>query len=762
MTLNTNTNTTSEHMRICSICEAACGLRVRVDGRRVVSCRGNSDDLFSTGHVCAKGVALAELDADPDRLRTPLVRRAGELVPVSWDEAMAEIGRGLGAIRALHGNDAVAIYIGNPTAHNVGLSMGIAPLAAALGSRNLFSAGSVDQLPKQLASEHMFGNDMAVPVPDVERCDLLLLLGANPLISNGSLWMVPDVRGKLQAMRRRGGALVVVDPRRTETAKIADTHLFVRPGTDAWLLAALITELHRRGRKPRADLADRLRGSVELLAALAPVDIDTAAAHTHIPAAEIHALVTQLLAATRPVVYGRVGTTLQRFGTLTSFLIEVLNIQLDALDRPGGAMFGDQPFSTPSVASDDASRRSLKHGRWRSRVSGYPEVLGQMPVACMAEEMETPGAGQIRALLTIAGNPVVSNPDSDRLARAIAALEFRVAIDIYHNETTRYADVILPGTSPFEDSHYDHFLGSMGWRNVARYSPPVFPLVDRPDEWRTMLGAAFAIGRGRVAGASELDAFEDDIVAAAVHAHVDDANGRLHGRDVQEIVGKIGPTRGVERLLDLGIRAGRWGDAFAAPHSRAGLTLKTIADAPNGIDLGALEPSLDRVLGHADGHIDLAPSIVLSEIQRLFATPDNSAIDTLLLIGRRNAQTNNSWLHNLPVLTKGPARCVLEMHPDDAAARGLQDGDQVRVRSAVASLEIALHVNADVGQGVVCLPHGFSAGDAPLPATAQATAHARATATGSVNANRLAAAADVDVASGTAALNGIAVWCERA
>ncbi len=760
----------SEHTRICSICEAACGLEVQVQGRTVLSCRGNSRDLFSSGHVCAKGVALAELDADPDRLRVPLVRRAGELVPASWDEAMTEIARGLGAVRAQHGNDAVAIYIGNPTAHNIGLSMGIGPLAAALGSRNLFSAGSVDQLPKQLASELMFGNDMAVPVPDIERCDLLLMLGANPLISNGSLWMVPDVRGKLQAMRQRGAVLVVIDPRRTETAKIADTHLFIRPGSDAWLLAALINELHRRGRTPASDLAQRLRGHTELLAAIAPATVDMAAARTGILAADIHALAAQLHAAAHPVVYGRVGTTLQRFGTLTSFLIEALNIQLDALDRPGGAMFGDQPFSTPSATADHAARHAPKHGRWKSRVSGYPEVLGQMPVACMAEEMETPGAGQIHALVTIAGNPIVSNPDSDRLARAIAGLAFRVAIDIYPNETTRHADVVLPGTSPFEDGHYDQFLGSMGWRNVARYSPPVFPLTDRPDEWRTMLGAAYAIGHGRVATTSELDAFEDDTVAAAVRAHVDDASGRLHGRDVQEIVGNITPARGVERLLDLGIRAGRWGDGFASSNSNSnsinngngngspGLTLKMMADTPDGIDLGALEPSLDRVLGNADGHIDLAPTAVLAEVARLLAHTEDHTPDTLLLIGRRNAQTNNSWLHNLPVLTKGPARCVLEMHPDDAAARALHDGEQVRVRSAVTTLTVTLRVNADVGRGVVCLPHGFSAGDAPL----QSLAHARATSNGSVNANRLAAAGDIDVASGTAALNGIAVWCERA
>ena len=748
-----------QRTRICSVCEAACGLTVQVEGRTVLACRGNADDVFSTGHVCAKGVALAELDADPDRLRTPLVRRDGELVPATWDEAYAAIARGIGGVRAQHGNDAVAVYIGNPTAHNVGLSMGIGPLGAALGTRNFFSAGTVDQVPKQLASELMFGNDMAIPVPDIERCDLLLMLGANPLVSNGSLWMVPDVRGKLQALRRRGGALVVVDPRRTETARIADTHLFIRPGSDAFLLAALVRELHGRGHAGGV-LASRTRGFEELLAAIAPVDVALAAQRTGIAEVDIHALVAQLHAAARPVVYGRVGTTLQRFGTLTSFLVEVLNLQLGALDVPGGAMFGDQPFASARGRSGGGPAALPKHGRWHSRVSGMPEVLGQMPVACMAEEMETPGPGQVRALVTIAGNPVVSNPDSDRLAAAIAALDFRVAIDIYHNETTRHADVVLPGTSPFEDGHYDQFLGSMGWRNTARYSPPLFPLQDRPDEWRTMLGAAFAISHGRPGSSRELDGLEDDVVAAAVRAHVDDAQGRIAGRDVQEIVGMIEPARGVERLLDLGFRVGRWGDGFGAGAGEGGhaLTLRKVAEAPNGIDLGALEPSLDRVLGHADGRIDLAPPLLLAEVGRLLAPDAATAPDALLLVGRRNAQTNNSWLHNLPVLTKGPARCVLEMHPDDAAARGLADGALVRVRSAVASLAVTLQVTADVAPGVVVLPHGFSAGEAPL----QAVAQARAIATGSVNSNRLAAAADVDVASGTAALNGFPVWCEPA
>jgi len=752
--------------RICPICEAGCGLLVALDGRRIVSIRGNPDDSFSAGHICPKGIALAELDADPDRLRTPLVRRDGRFEQASWAEAMAVVAERLSAVRDRHGNDSVAVYLGNPSAHNIGLGLGFGVLARALGSPHIYTAGSVDQLPKQLACLLMYGNDMAIAVPDIARCDLLLMLGANPIVSNGSLWMVPDIRGKLQALKRRGGALVVVDPRRTETARLADRHLAIPPGTDAWLLAALINELRALGRGPSSRLAPRIHGLEILFAALDPFDTATAAARTGLDPAEIRALARQLASAAHPAVYGRVGTTLQRFGTLTSFLIDVLNIVLDGLDRPGGTLFPEQPFATPK-----APPGSLAYGRYRTRVSGYPELLGQLPAAALVEEMETPGPGQIRALICVAGNPVVSNPDSRRLEAAIARLEFRVAIDIYPNETTRLADVILPGTSPFEDSHYDSFLGGMTWRNSARYSPPLQPLTDRPDEWRVMLGLAHLARHGRPAREPELDAFEDEVVAQAVHGYVNDVDGPLTGRDLQEILAAIEPQRGVERLLDLGIRAGRWGDGFGQrafinrpaatadePPHVTGLTLARLIEHPDSIDLGPPQPSLDRVIKSAGGRIDLAPALMLEELERLAAGPPPAAPGELLLIGRRNIQTNNSWLHNLPLLTRGPARCVLEMHPADAAERQIADGDQVTVRSRIDTVTVPVRITEDLGRGVVCLPHGFSSAETP----GQRIAQQRAVDTGSVNVNRLAAASDVDIPSATVALNGIAVTCAPA
>lgn len=719
--------------RICGICEAACGLALDLDGRTVLRIRGNDDDVFSTGHLCAKGIALSELDADPDRLRRPLLRDGDRLREASWEEAWAVINARLNCVRE-QDSDAIATYFGNPTAHNIGLARSMGTFAGLLGSKNLFSAASVDQLPKQLASELMFGNDMAIPVPDILHCDYLLMLGANPLVSNGSLWVVPKVRDKIRALQQRGGHLTVVDPRRTETARAADSHYGIRPGGDAWLLAALFQRLRAQGYAPPAGLA--VRGLRALDHALADITQAQVIAHSGLSAAQIDRLLTDLMRAECPVVYGRVGTTLQAFGTLTSFLVEALNLLLGALDRRGGAMFPDQPmYDVPSAPGP------LKYNRWQSRVSGYPEVLGQMPVVALAEEIETPGDGQIRALVCIAGNPVVSTPDSARLTSALEALDFLVCIDLYHNETTRLADVVLPGTSPFEDSHYDSFLGAMGYRNAARYSPALFDPA-QPDEWTMGLTFAYCLQAGRVPDAEALQQFEDDLVAGAVSAYVQDPGSGIHGRDLQDIMGRIGPARGVERLLDLGIRAGRWGDHFGR---RDGLTLKVMADEPNGIDLGEIsEGRLAELVRHADGQLALAPPTIVREIQRLAA---QSPAAGLTLIGRRTTRSNNSWLRNLPALGRGSSLCTLQMHPDDAQRRSLSDGAQVRVRSATGEVTATVAITDALAVGVVSLPHGFS----PASDLRQGQL------TPGPNYNELAATTAVDAPSGTAALNGVPV-----
>lgn len=722
--------------RICSICEAACSLEVELDSDRVVGVRANAQDTFSQGHSCAKGLALGELHQDPDRLRTPLAKNAqGQLVRCSWAEAFAKIDTALSDIRDRFGVEAIATYLGNPTAHNFGLSTGAGAFMSALGSPNIFSAGSVDQLPKQLASELMFGNGDAVPVPDIERTDLLVILGANPVVSNGSLWVVPGIRGKLRALRERGGRCVVVDPRRSETARLADDHLFIRPGTDAWLLAALCNQLLAIGSGSNLPAV----GLEKLAAALQPFSLAEAAERTGIPAVAIAQLAKDLAAAPTAAIYGRVGTTLQRFGTLTSFLVEVANLLTQNLDSNGGAMFPQQAFAAP--ARDKAG---LAYDRFRSRVSGYPEVLGQLPVACLAEEIETPGAGQLRGLVAVAGNLLVSNPDSDRLGRALGQLDFLLAIDIYHNETTAMADVVLPGTSPFEESHYDNFLGAMTYKNTARYSPPLLAPESGFSEWRVMLQLAhIAQGLG-VADEGQLDAYEERLVCGAAAAYLaadtldDDATQSL---SADSIAVQTKAFVGADRLLELGVRFGPWGDRFT---NNKGLTLQQMLEAPNSIEMGPLQPRLPQLVQHADGLLQLAPDVIIRDLTRLADTP---AQVELLLIGRRNANTNNSWLHNLPMLSRGKDRAVLEMHPQDAEVRQIREGSNVCVRSSVGELQVQVEFTETLMPGSVSMPHGYSESDLSGLGVARAGA----------NSNRLAPADFVDVPSATAALNGIPV-----
>jgi len=551
--------------------------------------------------------------------------------------------------------------------------------------------------------------------------------------------MVPGFRDKLRAFKKRGGTFVTVDPRLSETARLADKHLGITPGTDAYLLAALIKEMVAQG--ARLPSAYSAKGWKQLNGELDRITMADAVAHTGIAESDIHTLAADLLAAKSAAVYGRVGTTLQRFGTLTSFLIEVINLLTGSLDRVGGAMFSEQPFTPPG-----SNTLPLAYGRYQSRVSGAPEVLGQMPVSVLAEEMDTPGEGQIKSLVCFAGNPVVSTPDSERLRAALENLDFLVCIDIYHNETTRLADVILPGTSPFEKGHYDDYLGSMAYRNVARYSPPIFDAPGR-SEWELGLSLAYVMQNSAVPTQSDLNHFEDDLIAAEVARYTSDPEGALYERDVQEILGMIGPESGVERLLDVGIRAGRHGDHFG---KQEGLTLQKMIDEQDGIDLGAPRPDrLKEILNTVDGQIDLAPEVILQELERLTSeAPDQK----LQLIGRRGTRTNNSWLGNLPMLTKGSTQCVLEIHPEAAAERNLSDGDRARLTTEVSSVEVEVLVTDRVVKNVVSLPHGFSESEDILQHKEQTGA----------NYNQLIPARAIDKPSGTSALNGYPVTVARA
>ena len=681
--------------RICPLCEACCGLELGIDGDKVVSIRGNDADALSAGFICPKGNALRELHDDPDRLRTPMIRRDGVHVPATWDEAFAEIDRRLSPILAAHGRDAVALSIGNPSAHRYGLLLYTARLGRALGTKNVFSASTLDQMPKQLAAGLVFGHWLSVPVPDIDRAQLLVILGANPMVSNGSMWTVPDFRGRARSLQARGGKIVVVDPRRTETAAIADQHLFIRPGSDVFLLLGIVHVLFADNLVRPGRLAQHVSGLAEVEAATRDFPPEVVAERCGIDATAIRDLARMIATTERAAVYGRIGTCTQEYGTLASWLVDVINVVSGNLDAPGGAMFTKAAAFAANTVGAPGKGKGITVGRRHSRVSRAPEVYGELPMGCLAEEIETPGDGQIHALVTIASNPVLSAPGGPRLAAALAALDLVVSVDIYLNETTRHADVILPGLSPLEESHFDVALMQLAVRNVARYSPPVFA---RPEgalaEWEVLVRLiGIASGRGPAVDIATLD---DELALADVT--------RTAGPQAELVMRALGAQRGPDRLLDLALRGGPYGDRFGLVPD--GLSLAKVAAAPNGIDLGPLSERVPEVLRTPSGTIELAPPMLVADLARVRADLARPAPD-LVIIGRRQLRSNNSWMHNLPILAKGPFRCVALVHPTDAARLQLADGGRARISSGDRSIDVTVEISDEMMPGVVSLPHGW-------------------------------------------------------
>ncbi len=704
------------HTRTCTLCEAMCGLVLEIEADGVTTIRGDQDDPLSRGHVCPKAVGLKDLHEDPDRLRRPLRREGSAWREISWDEALAETAARLRAVQDAHGRDAVAIYQGNPTVHNYGSMLFAPPFARALRSKNTYSATSVDQLPHMLAAHLMFGHQLMLPVPDLDRTRFLLVLGANPVVSNGSLMTAPDVRRRLEAIRGRGGRVVVVDPRRTETAAIADAHHFVRPGGDAYLLLGMLHTLFAEGRValgPCEGLTDGL-GDVRRVVERFPPE--RVAARTGMGAETIRALARDFASAGPAVAYGRVGTSTQEFGALACWLVTVLNVVTGNLDREGGAM-----FTRPAV--DVLKQTGRGHfGRWKSRVRGLPEFGGELPVAAMAEEMDTPGEGQIRALVTSAGNPVLSTPNGARLERALAGLDFMVSVDLYLNETTRFAHVLLPPTGPLEHDHYDLAFHALAIRNTARYSEAIFePAEGARHDWQIWNELTWRMARG-----SRVDRVRARVRAAAL--------------------ARLGPSG----LLEAGLRVGPHGARAYPP--RLGLGVRDLRGAPHGIDLGPLEPCLPGRLFTRDRRLALAPALLVGDVARLEARleGDAPAPGGLDLIGRRELRSNNSWMHNSARLVKGPARCTLRIHPADAAARGLRDGARARVTSRVGAVVAPVEVSDEMMPGVVSLPHGWGHGR-PGVRLEIAAAHP------GVSVNDLTDEQAVDALSGNAAFSGVRV-----
>lgn len=737
--------TSTTHHRICPLCEACCGLEIKVTDGTVTSIKGHAQDVLSAGYICPKGVALKDLHEDPDRLRTPLIKRNGVHQAATWEEAYAEIAKRLPPILAAHGRNASAVVIGNPAAHKIGLLTYFPKLARALGTKNVFSASTLDQMPKQLASGLMFGHWLSVALPDITHTQHLLVIGANPLASNGSMWTVPDFKGKVKALQARGGKLVVVDPRRTETATMADAHHFIRPGADVFLLAAMVHTLIAKQWVRLGAAAPWVQGLDAVAEAVRTFTPEAVAARCGMDAEVITQLAYDLAHTERAAVYARIGTCTQEYGTLASWLVDVLNTLSGHLDQVGGVLFAKSAAFASNTAGKPGVGKGVTTGRHTARVSGAPEVYGELPMTCLAEEIQTPGDGQVRALITVATNPVLSSPNGERLSQALEQLDFMVSMDIYLNETTRHADVILPGVSPLEDLHYDVAFPQLSWRNHARYSAPVLQApTDQPAEWQTQLTLA-AIAQGQ---ALPLDANALDDAQFA-----DDAQ-RLFGPHAEAVVAATKTYRGPQRLLDVALRSGPYGDGFGQKPEGLNLAKVMAASEQGGIDLGELQPRLPEMLRTPSGKVELAPPVLLQDLERAALDLQRLAPD-LVIIGRRDVRTNNSWMHNLPVLAKGPFRCTALVHPDDAARFGVQDGGQATLRNGTRSVQAQVHVSAEMMRGVVSLPHGWGHN---LPGAQLRVAGERPGA----NLNTLLDESLRDPLSGNAVLGGVAITMEPA
>jgi len=739
---------TETHFRTCPLCEATCGLEITTRGDEVVRIRGDRDDVFSHGFICPKGSTLKQLHTDPDRLRSAQIRTGDDpatatWADVGWDEAFAEIERRLMPIIEEHGRDAVAVYLGNPTVHNLGAGIYARALLTALGTTNIYSASTVDQMPRHVSCGGMYGSPDAIPVPDLDRTDHLLMLGANPYESNGSLCTAPDFPGRLEAIRERGGKVVVVDPRLTKTAKNADEHIPIRPGTDGHLLLAMVHVLFAED-LVAAELDPAVFAGIDAVRdAVEPFSPEAVADHTGIDADTIRRMAREVAAAPRAAVYGRIGTNTVAFGSVSSWAADLVTILTGNLDRPGGLMF---PLAATS-AKGSGKGRGFATGRSTSRVKGHPEVRSEFPIATLADEIETPGDGQVRALITVGGNPARSAPNSARLDAALASLELMVSVDPYRNETTKHADVVLPPPDALEKSHYDLAFTTLSVRNVANYSPAVFepdPAVAMPEH--SILARLALIVSGQ--GADADPALIDWLLLDRVLGRATRPGGVAEGRTTADLADELVATDGPERVVEAMVRTGAYGDGFGTDPD--GLTFQSLLDAPHGLDLGPLEPRLPEVLKTPTGQVELAPPSFVADIPRMLDALAAHRNGDLTLIGRRHVRSNNSWMHNVDVLVKGKDRCTLQIHPDDAGRLGLTDGGQAQVTSRVGKVVAPVEVTDEILAGVVSLPHGWGHDD---PGTLMAVAAAHA----GVNTNVLTDDGALDPLSGNAVLNGVPV-----
>lgn len=711
------------HKRTCCLCEATCGLEITLQGEapdeQIIAIKGDKDDPFSRGYICPKATALQDLHKDPDRLTRPVKKQPdGSWQEISWPQAIFEAVAGLQRVQQQYGRDAVGSYLGNPNVHNYG-NLLIGPmLLRAIGSRNKFSATSVDQLPHHMASYFMLGHQLLMPVPDIDRTDFMLIIGGNPVASNGSIMTVPDIKNRLKAITERGGKVLLVDPRRSETAKFSSEHLFIRPGQDVLMLLSLLYVFSHESELPA--LPDYVDSS-DLKALSAEFSPEVTATRTGIAAAQLRDIAAQWLAADSAVCYGRMGVSVQQYGGLCQWLINVLNIVSGNFDRPGGAMFTSPAVDLPAILAARGSRGH--YDKYRSRVRALPEFGGELPVAALAEEILTAadssqGETQIKAMLTVAGNPIVATPNSKQLEKAFESLEFMVSVDGYINATTRHADIILPPVSQLQRDHYDLIFNNFAVRNVAKYSQPLFaPGAGEKEDWQILLALAKGLNNSG------------------------SAKKRFSNWLTYQTIGWLKPKGLLNKMLAAG---------------KSGLDLKRLQQQPEGVDLGALQPVMPQRLFHKNKRLQLTPELYCNELQRVKAELlQPLPTDGLLLIGRRHIRSNNSWMHNSQRLIKGANRCTLLLHPDDAAALEVADGDRLKVISRTAEVLAPVEISEEIMPGVVSLPHGYGHN---LPGVKLQTAQQQP----GVNTNELTDDLLVDELTGNAALNAVPVTLARA
>lgn len=710
------------HYRTCNLCEAMCGLAITYQDTQILSIRGDKADHFSRGHICPKATALEDIYHDPDRLKRPVRRTADGWEEISWDDAFSQVVENINRIQADHGRNAIGIYLGNPNVHNLGSILYNIPLIRSLRTKNRFSATSVDQLPHHVAADLMFGHQLLLPIPDVDRTQFMLIMGANPVASNGSLMSAPGISKRLKAIQKRGGRVVVIDPRRSETAVLADEHLFIKPGGDALFLLAVIHTIFREGLANPGPLAEITEGFADLERIAADFSPAVVAPKINMTAAAMQRLARAFAQAESAVCYGRIGLSTQPFGGLCQWLINALNILTGNLDRPGGAMFTTPAFDVVAITS--MGGQSGRFGKYKTRVRKLPGFGGEYPVAALAEEILTPGDGQIRGVVTVAGNPVLSTPNGQQLDKALAQLDFMVSLDIYINETSRHAHIILPSTTGLETEQYDVVFHALAVRNTAKYSPALFaPAEGARHDWQIAQEL-----RNRLEGSTAVD--------RTTPAGKFDFQKRL-------------PPH---KILDLALRFGPYG-AYGVNRAQLegeGLTLATLKRAVHGVDLGPLQPSLK---GRLSGKIKLAPAPFVADVDRLQTTwfqENGQSPTTLSLIGRRQLRSNNSWMHNYPRLMKGDDRCTLLMHPDDAAQRRLREGQLVQVSSRVGQIELPVVISDEMMPGVVSMPHGWGH-NKPGTRLRVAEAHAGA------SINDLTDDQVIDELTGNAAFSGVPV-----